>query len=105
MQISVQYFSSSSYMPIFILVGKVVLLVCKKSALIMSFPARKINKTPLNLLALTFSKHLADIWNFNCSRISHRYLDADFKFQVSLPLLLGNNTKAFDSFGRNYHQS
>ena len=37
-------------MPIFISVGKVVLLVCIKSALIMSFPARTINKTPLNFL-------------------------------------------------------
>ena len=36
-------------MPIFILVGEVVLLVCIKSASIMSFPARIINKTPLNL--------------------------------------------------------
>ena len=34
-------------MPIFILVGKVVLLVCVKSALIMSFPERTINETPL----------------------------------------------------------
>ena len=45
--ISVHYFSSSSSMPIFILVEKVVLLVCIKSALIMSSPARTINKTPL----------------------------------------------------------
>ena len=35
-------------MPIFILVGKLVLLVCMKSVLIMSLPARTINKTPLN---------------------------------------------------------
>ena len=33
-------------MLIFILVGKEVLLVWTKSALIMSFPARTINKTP-----------------------------------------------------------
>ena len=37
-------------MPIFISVGKVVLFVCVKSALIMSFLARTINKTPLNNL-------------------------------------------------------
>ena len=36
-------------MPVFILVGKVVLLICIKSALIMSLPARTINKTSLNL--------------------------------------------------------
>ena len=42
--ISVNHFSSSRGMPIFILVEKVV---CIKSALIMSFPARTINKTPL----------------------------------------------------------
>ena len=48
--ISVPYFSSLRYMPIFILVGKLVLLVCIKSALIMSLPARTINKTPLNRL-------------------------------------------------------
>ena len=47
--ISAHYFSSSIYMPIFILVGKVALLLCKKSALIMSLPARTINKTPLNI--------------------------------------------------------
>ena len=35
-------------MPIFILVGKLVLLVCMKSVLIMLLPARTINKTPLN---------------------------------------------------------
>ena len=46
--ISVHYFSSSRCMPIYILVGKVVLLVCIKSALIMSFPARTVNKRPLN---------------------------------------------------------
>ena len=37
-------------MPIFISVEKVVLLVCIKSALIMSFPAPTINETPLNNL-------------------------------------------------------
>ena len=37
-------------MPIFILVGKVVLLVCIKSGLIMSFTARTINKTPHNIV-------------------------------------------------------
>ena len=46
--ISVHYFSSSKCMPIFILVGKMVLLVCIKSALIISFLARTINKTSLN---------------------------------------------------------
>ena len=45
--ISVHYFSSSRSMPIFILVEKAVLLVYIKSALIMSFPVRTINKTPL----------------------------------------------------------
>ena len=35
-------------MPIFILVRTLVLLVCIESALIMSFPARTINKTLLN---------------------------------------------------------
>ena len=34
-------------MPIFILAEGVVLLLCTKSALIMWFPARTINKTPL----------------------------------------------------------
>ena len=34
-------------MPVLVL-GKVVLLVCKKSALIMSLPARTTNETPLN---------------------------------------------------------
>ena len=58
----------------------------------------------ISFLALIFSKYLVSIWNFNCSRISPRYLDADFKFQVSSSLLLKNHTKAFDSFGRNYHQ-
>ena len=38
-------------MPIFILVGEVVLLVCIKSALIMSLPAQTINETPLNSLS------------------------------------------------------
>ena len=42
------YFSSSIYMPIFILVRQLVLLVCINSALIMSPPAQTINKTPLN---------------------------------------------------------
>ena len=42
------YFSSSRCMPIFILVKQLVLLVCINSALIMSPPARTINKTPLN---------------------------------------------------------
>ena len=45
--ISVHYFSSSSSMPIFVSVEKVVLLVCIKSALIMSFPTRTIDKRPL----------------------------------------------------------
>ena len=35
-------------MPIFILIGKEILLVWTKSALIMSFPARTINVTPHN---------------------------------------------------------
>ena len=48
MPISVHYFSSSRSMPVFILVGKVVLLICIKSALIMSLPTRTINKTSLN---------------------------------------------------------
>ena len=79
----------------------IFLVKCRSHAILSFFVASVFL---INLLALTFSKYLADIWNFNCSRISHRYLDADFKFQVSLPLLLGNNTKAFHSFGRNYHQ-
>ena len=37
-------------MPIFVLVEKVVLLVCIKSALIMSFPARTIYKSPFKTL-------------------------------------------------------
>ena len=53
--ISVHYFSSSRCMPIFISVGKVVLLVCIKSSLIISFPARTINKTPHNLLGENLS--------------------------------------------------
>ena len=48
--ISVHYFSYSRRMPISILVGKEVLLVQIKSDLIMSFPARTINKTLLNYL-------------------------------------------------------
>ena len=79
----------------------IFLVKCRSHAILSFFVASVFL---INLLALTFSKYLADIWNFNCSRISHRYLDVDFKFQVSLPLLLGNNKKAFDSFGRNYHQ-
>ena len=49
MSISVHYFSSSRFMPILIVVEKVVLLVCIKSVLIITFPARTINKTPLDL--------------------------------------------------------
>ena len=79
----------------------IFLVKCRSHAILSFFVASVFL---INLLALTFSKYLADIWNFNCSRINHQYLDADFKFQVSLPSLLGNNTKAFDSFGRNYHQ-
>ena len=44
------YFSSSRCMPIFILVRKLVLLVCITSALIMSFSARTINKIPLKYI-------------------------------------------------------
>ena len=40
-------FSSLTCMPIFVLVGKLIFLSCKKSALIMSFTARTINQTPL----------------------------------------------------------
>ena len=46
--ISVHFFTSSRCMIIVILVGKVILLVQIKSALIMSLPAQTINKTPLN---------------------------------------------------------
>ena len=46
--ISMHYFSSSRCMPIFILVRQLVLLACINSALIMSPPARTINKTPHN---------------------------------------------------------
>ena len=42
-------------MPIFILVRQLVLLVFINSALIMSPPARTINKTPLNSLVEGFS--------------------------------------------------
>ena len=48
--ISMHYFSSSRYMPIFILGRQLVLLVCINSALIMSPPARTMNKTPLKPL-------------------------------------------------------
>ena len=48
--ISVHYFSSSKCMPILILVGKVVLLLCIKFALIMLFHVWTINKTPRNFL-------------------------------------------------------
>ena len=41
-------------MPIFILVRQLVLLVCINSALIMSPPARTINKTPHNLFREIF---------------------------------------------------
>ena len=47
-------------MPIFILVGKLVLLVCMKSVLIMSLPARTINKTPLNYYQ-RYIPHLSSI--------------------------------------------
>ena len=47
--ISAHYFSYKRCMLVFILVGKGVLLVCIKSALIISFPARTIHKTPLNI--------------------------------------------------------
>ena len=47
--ISMHYFSSSRCMPIFISVGRVVLLVCTKSALIMPFPAQTMNKKPLQV--------------------------------------------------------
>ena len=46
--ISVHYFSPSRCMLIFNLVGKLVLLICIKSALIVSFPTRTIDRTPLN---------------------------------------------------------
>ena len=59
-----------------------LLVKCRSHAILLSFVASVFL---INLLALTFSKYLADIWNFNCSRISQRYLDADFKLQVSLP--------------------
>ena len=55
-------------MPIFILVGKVVLLVCIKSGLIMSFPARTINKTPLNYF------HGNDLKQAACSYREANYL-------------------------------
>ena len=57
----------------------------------------------ISLLALRFLKYLVNIWNINCFRISHRSLDAHFKFQASLPSLLGNNTNAFDTFESNSH--
>ena len=60
----------------------IFLVKCRSHAILSFFVASVLL---INLLALTFSEYLADIWNFNCSRISHRYLDADFKFQVSLP--------------------
>ena len=41
------YSNSSRCMPILIFVRKVVILVCIKSALIMSFPPQTTNKTPL----------------------------------------------------------
>ena len=43
-------------MPIFVLVRKLVLLVCIKSALIMSFPARTINKIPLLVIFVLVRK-------------------------------------------------
>ena len=49
--ISVHYCSSLRCMPILNLVGKVVFLVCVKSA--SSDPARTINKTPLNTYKVT----------------------------------------------------
>ena len=42
-------------MPIFILVRQLVFLVCINSTLIMSPPARTINKTPLNDLSVNRS--------------------------------------------------
>ena len=49
--ISVHYFSFSECMSIFISAGKVVLLVCIKSVVIISFPVRTINITPLKLFS------------------------------------------------------
>ena len=46
-------------MPNFILVGKEVLLVWIKSALIMSFPARTVNNTPLKIYFLAPSDLLS----------------------------------------------
>ena len=46
--ISMYYFSSLRRMLSFILVRKLVLVLCIKSSLIMSLPAPTINKTPLN---------------------------------------------------------
>ena len=45
-------------MPVFILVGKVALLICIKSALITTLPARTINKTSLNKFAISNHKAL-----------------------------------------------
>ena len=47
-------------MPIFILVRQLVLLVCINSALIMSPPARTLNKTPFNLIAKNNCLHVTD---------------------------------------------
>ena len=54
-------------MPILIPVGKVVLLVCIKSASIMSFPALTINKTLLNCSEIT-NALLDKESNFLCAR-------------------------------------
>ena len=67
-------------MPIFIAVEKVVLLVCIKSALIMSFPAQTINKTPLNLFSLNPLALRSRISTFLCTTNSSllKFLDPRF---------------------------
>ena len=55
-------------MPVFILVGKVVLLICIKSALIMSLPARTINKSSLNISSIFYKMRE----NFSSMRVSVR---------------------------------
>ena len=64
-------------MPVFILVGKVVLLICIKSVLIMSFPARTINKTSLKFFSPNDCVNNFHVWkpvDANIRPQGHRHL-------------------------------
>ena len=94
MPISVHYFSSSRSMPIFIKVAKVVLLVCMKSALIMSSPTRTINKAPLKRCKRV--SYFCSVKNKNL-RISARMLSASSNVQDVKHHILGKQIDAVNS--------